>query len=202
MSINKIILFVALISAVLIGALFVTHLQHPSTVSGNNESLAFNVPRDIKDFELVSHQGQPFTQKDFLHHWTLVFFGFTHCAKICPTTLEMLKRVYPSLSKAYPTLQVVFISLDPERDLPKTISNYLASYNPEFIGASGKTSDLRKLQSQLGIFSARKGTSTDYQIQHTTSILLINPEGKWAGLFHYGLNPAQFKQAFIQNAKA
>lgn len=114
----------------------------------------------------------------------------------------MLKRVHPSLLKNYPSLQIVFISLDPDRDLPNTISHYLQSYDPRFIGASGKNSALRKLQSQLGIFSAKKGTSKEYQIQHTTSILLINPEGKWAGLFHYGLSPAQFKQAFLQSVKA
>ena len=113
----------------------------------------------------------------------------------------MLGRAYQKLYATYPNLQVVLISLDPERDNLQTLSTYTHSFNKNFIGATGQIQELRKLQSQLGIFSERDTTSSNYQLQHTSSILLINPQGKWAGLFKFGMNPEQFTQAFTEAIK-
>lgn len=197
-STNKIIIFVVFIAAAIMTSLFVFHMsQKPKqSMLAEGEGTLFPVARDIKAFEL-SAGNKAFTQKDFLNHWTLLFFGFTHCNSVCPTTLEMLNRVYIKLQDTYPNLQVVLISLDPDRDSPEKLTQYTHSFNPKFIGVTGKIQNLRKLQSQLGIYSARENESeNNYQLQHTASILLINPQGKWAGLFRYGMNPDQFASAF------
>lgn len=202
LSANKIIVLVAFLSTAMVASLFVFHMRNnmPAALS-SDEGLIFPAPRDIKSFTLVNANDQPFTQTDLYHHWTLLFFGFTHCTSICPTTLGTLSRVYNKLHTTYPDLQVAFISLDPERDAPDSLLNYVHSFHPHFIGASGELQELRKLQSQLGVYSARTRSSSNYQLQHTASIFLINPKGQWVGLFHFGMNPEQFTNAFNKSIK-
>jgi protein SCO1/2 len=204
---HKIILFVVFISAALISSLFVYHLSHKATSAlSPDDGLIFPAGRDIKSFELVSAVSkQKFTERDFMNHWTLVFFGFTHCSNVCPTTLGMISKAYDELHTSIPNLQVVLISLDPERDSPEALNAYTQTFHKDFIGVSGKMVELRKLQSQLGIYSARDDStanSSNYQLQHTSSILLINPQGKWAGLYKFGMNPVQFTQAVEKSVAA
>lgn len=195
---NKIIFAVVFICAALITSLFVFNLSHrPKPLLSQDQGILFPEPREIKSFDLVATAGNAFTQTELRQHWTLLFFGFTHCSQICPATLDVLKRTYASLREAHPDLQVVFVSLDPERDKPAELSSYLHSFNKDFIGVSGKTDTLRKLQSQFGVYSEREDTATgkDYQLMHTANIFLINPNGKWAGMFNNGLKPQELIKA-------
>lgn len=116
----------------------------------------------------------------------------------------MMNRAYTKLQATYPNLQVVFISLDPDRDTPESLKAYTQLFNSNFIGVTGKIQELRKLQSQLGIYSDRDNSSStnDYQLQHTSSILLINPQGQWAGLFKFGLKPEQLARGFEDSIKS
>src|SRR5579872_2000793 len=150
---HKIILLVVFICAAIMTSLFVFHMNHKSTPStiASEDGMIFPIAREIKPFELQANADKKFTQQNLQQHWTLMLFGFTHCATICPTSMDMLNRVYLKLHSQYPNLQVVMISLDPERDTPAVIANYVHSFNTEFIGITGKTEELRKLQSQLGI---------------------------------------------------
>lgn len=202
---SKIIAFVMFVSAALITSLFVYHMSHQVAqpkLSGDN-GLIFPVPRDIKDFNLTDSNENPFTQKNLQHHWTLLFFGFTHCNNVCPLTLETIKQAYPDLKKSHPDLQVVLVSLDPERDTAKDLAKYTASFHPEFIGVRGKINEIRKLQSQLGVYAARDPESGDKnQLQHTSSIMLITPDGKWAGLLKFGMKPDELTKALSEVAGA
>lgn len=196
-STNKIIFAVIFVCAALITSLFVYNLSHrPEKILPQEMGLIFPEPRDIKNVELVTTDGKAFTQKNFYERWTLVFFGFTHCSNICPASLDVLNRAYTELKATHPDLQVVFISLDPERDKPAQLEKYVQSYNKNFIGASGKLDGLRKLQSQFGVYSTRDESSgSNYQLQHSASIFLINPKGKWSGMFNYGLKPTELTKA-------
>lgn len=197
---HKIIAFVVFICAALMASLFIYHSSQKSAQPLSPEiGMIFPVPKDIKSFELVTMNNQKFTQKNFHDHWTLLFFGFTHCSSVCPTTLGIMERVYSQLHDKHPNLSVVLVSVDPDRDTPESLAKYLQTYNSEFIGVTGKIQDIRKLQSQLGIYSARdtSSSSSDYQIQHTSSIMLINPQGKWTGLFKYGLKPDDLAKGIV-----
>lgn len=197
---NKIIFFVVFVCAAIMASLFVFRMSHQNTQAlADSNSVVFPVARDIKNFDLVSSDGSKLTQAVFKHHWTLLFFGFTHCSSICPATLDLLSHVYTQLKSTYPNLQVVFISLDPARDDIDTLAQYTHRYHADFISGTGKLQEIRKLQSQLGIYSA--STTDSDQIQHTPSILLINPEGKWSGVFTQGMSADKFVSTFNNSMK-
>lgn len=193
----KIITFVVFVSAALITSLFVYHMsqQQKTAVVNDGNSMIFPVGRDINSLDLVNADGSNFTERNLRDHWTLIFFGFTHCSSVCPVTMEMMSKAYPNLQRDIPNLQVVLVSLDPERDDKATLTKYTHSYHADFIGVSGKIESVRKLQSQLGVFSAREeGAASNYQLQHTSSIMLVNPQGKWVGMFKFGMSPEAFSQ--------
>jgi protein SCO1/2 len=195
----KIITFIVFVCAALITSLFVYHLsqKEKAVVATNGNSLILPVGRDLKPTQLTSADDKAFTERDFYHHWTLLFFGFTNCSTVCPITLKMIAQAYPALHQAIPNLQVVLVSLDPERDTKATLKQYTQSFHPDIIGVSGKIEEVRKLQSQLGVYSARENNSDNknYQLQHTASIMLIDPKGKWVGMFKFGMNADEFTQA-------
>ena len=192
--IHKIVFAVIFVSAALITSLFVFNLSHrpQKLMLPADQGIVFPEPRDINTFELVTTDGKPFTQDNLRNHTTLLFFGFSHCANVCPATLNIIEHAYASLKKASPNLQVVFVSLDPLRDKPAALEKYVHSFNADFIDVSGKIDALHKLQSQFGVYSARdQAPSNNYQLQHTASTFLINAKGKWASIFNYGLKPDQ-----------
>lgn len=202
---NKIIFFTVFICAAIMSSLFIFHLrQAPVRTTLNNDyGLIFPASREIKPFSLVSSDEKKFGLQDLTGHWTLMFFGFTHCAQVCPDTLGVIGKVYPQLHTTFPNLQVVLISVDPARDTTDALKQYTNTFNKDFLAATGKINEVRKLQSQLGIYSEQdNNSSSNYQIQHTPSILLINPKGQWAGLIKYGLTPSQFSQAVTDSIKS
>lgn len=198
----KIFVFAGFVCAALITSLFVYRISHKNNAAivNNEDSMVMTAGRDINSVDLIRADSKPFTNRDLLSHWTLMFFGFTHCNSVCPVTLSMMSKSYPILRKDIPNLQVVFVSLDPERDTKAGLKKYTQNYHADFIGVSGKIESVRKLQSQLGIYSAREdntANNSNYQLQHTSSILLISPEGKWVGMFRFGMQPKQFEQAVL-----
>lgn len=163
----------------------------------SDHALIFAAAREIKPFTLATINNQKFSERDFYQHWTLLFFGFTHCMSVCPTTLTMLKEAYPDLHKAFPNLQVVLVTLDPARDNAEVTTQYAKHFHPDFYGVSGKITDVRKLQGQLGIASEKDETiGNNYQINHTPSIMLISPKGNWVAIFKNDMRTNEFKQVF------
>ena len=150
----------------------------------------FPVPRNIAPFELVDARQKPFNNSSLTGHWSVLFFGFTQCPQLCPTTLATLNETYQLLEKknnaALP--QVVFISVDPDRDTPRAIEEYLGSFNKHFIGATGTKDQIKNLTAKLNILymKVQKPHADDpmsYQIDHSGTLLLVNPEGKLLALF-------------------
>jgi protein SCO1/2 len=202
---NQIVILLGLLCIAVTSSLFLYrfHQQPKQTVIATANGTFFPIGREIKPFELQTSNQQAFSEKNFRDHWTLMLFGFTHCMKVCPVNMSLMQRVYPQLHTIYPNLQVVLISVDPDRDDTKTVTAYAHSFNPAFIGVTGKIQHLRKLQSQLGIYVGTDAESTadNYQIDHTPSILLINPAGRMVGLLSYGQSPADFTKTFLEGMK-
>lgn len=163
--------------------------------------ILLSAPRTVGAFELLTNNKNAFTEKNLMGHWTLLFFGFSHCNSICPATMTVLSPVYKNLIKTNANLQVALVSLDPERDSPSVIHQYVKSFHPAFIGVTGTLTKIRKLQAQFGVYSKRDSLGSDQsdQIMHTASIMLIDPKGQWIALFKPDTPPAIMSGA-IQKA--
>ena len=115
----------------------------------------FGNPRDIQPFTLVDHTGKNFDNRSLEGHWSFVFFGYTHCPDVCPTTLSVLNSVAHRLEDVKNQVQFVFISIDPERDTPEKLGQFVSYFNGTFIGATGTNDAISALTRQLGVIYAR-----------------------------------------------
>lgn len=148
-----------------------------------NGAVLLETPRKFSEFELTDHKGQPFGLEQLKGKWSLIFFGFTHCPDICPTTMASAARMYTELEgDEKEQLQVVLISLDPERDTSEKLADYVPYFNPDFIGATGNQYVLLKLATELNVaFSKVELEGGDYTIDHSGNMILINPYGHYYG---------------------
>lgn len=130
-------------------------------------------------FELTRANGDLFRLGDQRGRIVLLFFGYTTCPDVCPTTLAELKQVLDGLGDAASSVQVVFISVDPERDTPEKMQKYAEHFNPGFIGLTGSMEDLQKIWDGYGVY--RAVTQTDsalgYIVDHTARITLVDADG-------------------------
>lgn len=136
--------------------------------------------RQIPQFTLSDVDGEPLTEAMFKERWSLVFFGFTSCPDVCPTTLSVVKGVVERLEEegAEPP-QVVFVTVDPARDSASRMKEYVAYFNEDFVGVTGEQTALHELTKELGIvvvFTANDENPEAYTVDHTASLLLIDPE--------------------------
>ena len=140
-------------------------------------------------FLLQGTRGE-FSNQQLLGRWTFMFFGYTQCPDICPTALSLMKEIGRQLDanaagSPTPGFQVVFVSVDPRRDTRELLSQYLAAFDPRFIGASGEDAALAPLAAKLGI-RYRRNDETDrknYTVDHSAAIHLIDPRGRVAAVF-------------------
>ena len=145
-------------------------------------------PRYLADFDLVDQDGRPFSLANLKGHWTFVSIGYTSCPDICPTTMATYSAVSAGIAKLQPETkpQFLFISVDPERDRPERLAQYVRYFNPAFLGATGEDVQLRALAAQLGVLYARvegEVTAMGYLMDHSASILLVDPEGRLTAIF-------------------
>lgn len=144
-------------------------------------------PHKLPDFSLIDSNGNIFTNQSLREHWSFVFFGYSHCPDVCPTTLGALSQISQRLGKGA-NVQFLFISIDPEHDSPAELKTFLQQdkFHPaSFIGLTGDKAKIKQLANVIGIHvSEGKETAlTSEHIEHGGAILLINPEGKLAAIF-------------------
>jgi protein SCO1/2 len=140
------------------------------------------VPRQIAVPDLVKHDGTAFTNADIQGNWTLVFFGYTHCPDICPTTMAVLAQAKKKAEGPFPN--VMMVSVDPERDTVELLREYVKYFDPAFIGVTGDEKMIQALTIQTSVvymkMEGASGKKEDYLVDHSSQILLINPEGQLA----------------------
>lgn len=146
----------------------------------------FPVPRALQPFALVDHTGARFDNQSLTGHWTFLFFGYTHCPDVCPTTLSVLNGVAQRLADADAAVQFAFVSVDPARDTPEQLARFVKYFNGEFIGVTGEPAAIEQLTRQLGVLFMQVGNGTDpdsYLVDHTASVFLIDPHGRYHAVF-------------------
>ena len=153
---------------------------------------AYNPPRDAPDFSLPGSDGSEVTLARYRGKIVLLSFGFTYCAAVCPTTLATLAQVRSKLGKAADRVQVIFVTVDPARDNAAHVRDYLKAFDPGFIGATGAPDALAAVRAKYGVTAVKRGTGTDYAMDHTSSIFLIDRAGKLRAMMPFGHDPADF----------
>lgn len=141
------------------------------------------------DFRLTDHTGKLRTMADFRGKAVAIFFGFTQCPDVCPTTLAEMKQVMQLLGKDSERLQVLFITIDPKRDTPELLSKYVPSFNSAFLGLYGDTAATAQVAKDFKIiYRAVPGKTADsYTMDHSAGMLVFDPEGRLRLFMNYGL---------------
>ncbi|MFC7377914.1 SCO family protein [Brevundimonas sp. GCM10030266] len=140
-------------------------------------------------FQLVNEEGQPVDQTMLNGKWSLVFFGFTYCPDYCPTTLAMLEATKAELGAQGENLQLVFISVDPERDTPKAMKDYLSTYPMDVVGLTGTPEQVRAAADAYRVSYSRNGEGENYTVNHSLTIFLIGPDGRFRTILGEAMGP-------------
>jgi cytochrome oxidase Cu insertion factor (SCO1/SenC/PrrC family) len=148
-------------------------------------------------FDLVDHTGQRRTDVDFRGKLVLIYFGFTHCPDACPTELLAISLALEKLGRAAVAVQPLFITVDPERDTPAVLADYVSSFHPRLVGLTGEPAAIRTVAHAYKTFFARSrgGRAGNYAIDHTGFIYVVGPDGRYRGFLPPQLGPEQIAEA-------
>lgn len=171
-----------------VAGLFVYNYYAPDEAPFNGTVLT--IARPVGAFELTGIDAQPFNNASLRGSWTMMFFGFTDCGSVCPTTMATLNKMVVLLTKrgVSPLPHIVMISLDPKHDTLEKLQRYVHAFNPQFYGATGSAKILHAMTRELGIAYTFFNKNSDNiapanRIEHTGTILLFNPQGEIAAFF-------------------
>jgi protein SCO1 len=156
------------------------------------KSGVFDPPSAAPDFELQGSNGSPVVLSKFRGKVVAIAFGFSTCQRVCPVTLANLSEVFKKLGAAATDVQVIFVSVDPDRDTPDRLRDYLKSFNPTFLGATGKKGQIDAVRQAYGVFAEKTPSENQkigYEVHHSSSIFLIDREGKLRVLVPFGRSP-------------
>lgn len=133
-----------------------------------------------RELSLTDHNGKPRTLADFAGKVVVVFFGYTQCPDVCPTTLAALREVREKLGADGARLQVLFVTLDPERDTQQLLSLYVPAFNPAFLGLYGDAEATAKTAQEFKVFYSKNpgSTPTSYSVDHTAGVFIFDPQGR------------------------
>ncbi|GHA30160.1 electron transporter SenC [Devosia pacifica] len=165
----------ALVVVVAIGASALYFLRPPERPLGLNG----------QSFAMTSLDGEQFTEADLRGTPSLLFFGFTHCPDVCPTTLGDTAYWRDRLDLSQDDLRVIFVTVDPQRDTQEQLEGYLAGWDGSVIGLRGTEEQTEDIKSAFGVFSERVGDGDEYTVNHTASVFMIDDDGSFEGTIAY-----------------
>lgn len=185
---KKTIFLVFLLAAFVAGVMLFQHVSWYKSIDESQfHGTLLQKPRSISSFKLMGIDGIPFDETKLKGHWTLMFFGFTHCGSLCPTTMAKLAQTYHLLEKrgVKQLPQVVMVSIDPARDDLKHLSDYVKAFDAHFYGARGESEAIEAMTQEIGIAYAKIAIkdSTNYNIEHSGTVMLFNPQGQLNAFF-------------------
>jgi protein SCO1/2 len=142
-------------------------------------------PRPLPAFSLVNQEGEPFSKDSLTGRASVLFFGFTHCPDICPATLQQLAIARQRLAaKGGSFPNIILVSVDPERDTPDVMAEYVGHFDAGITGVTGSVPDIEAFASALGIFFSKSGNGNEnYNVDHSAAVLFINADAEWQAVF-------------------
>lgn len=159
---------------------------------GDFKTGVFDPPSVAPDFALAGSNGSPAVLSKYRGKVVALAFGFSYCTRVCPVTLSNLAQVFKQLGPAAADVQVIFVSVDPDRDSPGRLREFLQAFNPTFLGATGTRAQLDAVRQAYGVFATRAPSEDKklvYEVHHSSSIYLIDRQGKLRLLVPFGTPP-------------
>lgn len=157
--------------------------------AGESEALkagTFNPPREAPDFSVRGSDGSNLTLSQFRGKIVLLGFGYTHCPNVCPVTLAVLAQAHRKLGSLGRQVQVIYLTVDPERDNAEQLKQYLAAFDPSFVGGTGTPAQMAAVRASYGVTAQKVGSGSDYGVAHSSFVYLITPDGKLCALMPFG----------------
>lgn len=153
-------------------------------------------PHPVDNFTLTTANNDDVTLRDFRGKVVMLYFGYTYCPDVCPATSSELKQAMAELGDRAKDVQVIMVSVDPERDTPDDIDEYAKYFNPTFIGVTGTEAEILAATTPLGIYyQAHEGSAaTGYLVDHTATVTLIDKEGYIRVVYPFGTTGSQFAE--------
>jgi cytochrome oxidase Cu insertion factor (SCO1/SenC/PrrC family) len=153
-------------------------------------------------FTLVDQDGRTVTQDDLLGRFALIYFGYTFCPDVCPTSLQTMALAYGDLPVGVrDKVQMVFITVDPERDTPAAMKDYVALFDPTMIRLTGTSAQTAAAAEAWGVYFARHQddkSAADYLVDHSSIVYLMGPDGKYVAHFSHGTSAAAMAQGIAR----
>lgn len=155
-------------------------------------------------FTLVDHTGRTVTERDFAGRALLVYFGFTYCPDVCPTELGTIAAALDAMGPAGERVTPVFVSIDPERDTPAAMADYVSRFHPRMVGLTGSAEQVAQAARAYRVYYAkvRPRESTDYLMDHSSFIYLVGPDGRVRSLFRSETTPEAIAAAATAQLRA
>ncbi len=171
--------FISLILGLLVASMMIPRPMTPEEAQKLG-FYRFESPRAISDFSMQNQDSESVGIENLKGQWSILFFGFTTCPDICPTTLSVLAEAVDGIETPP---QVVMVSVDPDRDTPEKLSQYVPAFDPDFQGFVGTFDETVNLAQQVNVAFGKVpgGGSGSYLVDHTASLVLVDPEGRYAG---------------------
>jgi protein SCO1/2 len=194
------LLVIAAAAAALLGAATALYWWRGAVPLPEIGGYVLPVPKALPPVALVDEHGQPFAPANFAGHWSFLYFGDTYCPDVCPLTLIELKSVKERLAAESPgtAAEYYLVSVDPARDTPERLQEYVTYFDPSFHGLTGSVPDLMRLAELTGsVFFVPEGQKSDsYLVSHSSNIALLGPDGRLCAVFTAPHEPAQLAEDF------
>lgn len=193
MDAKKILIVVVAVIAILTGAWLSWRVLATAPIP--RAATVLPAPARLAEFSLLDQNGRSFTRDSFGGQWDLVFFGFTHCPDICPLTLQMLADARQQIFDTghQPLPRIVLVSVDPERDTPQIIGQYVNYFGNNVVGVTGDLAEIRKLTDGLGVYFEKSVMDDgEYSVDHSAVVIVVDPQSQFSALFSAPHNVAIF----------
>lgn len=171
--------------AMLLASMSVSAAGYAAEIEGLKAGV-FNPAREAPDFSVRGSDGAPLTLSRYRGKVVVLGFGYTSCPNVCPATLAVLAQAHRKLGTLGSQVQVIYLTVDPERDTAERLNQYLAAFDPTFVGGTGTAAEMAAVRSSYGVTAEKHGSGSNYAVAHSSFIYLITRDGKLRALMPFG----------------
>ena len=191
-----------LLIAIIVGFIFVLVATFLFAEHLSRQNSPKEISNMLTEIKLTDQNGKAFNEQSLNQKTSLLFFGFTHCPEICPTTLSELSNIVDNLKNKIKPTNIIFVTVDPQRDTQEYLKDYIQYFKGDVIAVTGEIKEIKKLADNWNVFFERVNTlDNDYTFNHTATVFMLDSNGVFRGTIAWGENPVSISQKIINLSK-